>query len=72
MYTTPLPSVSSSISSKADTPSEVAEPEKNSPDKVPPPSRSLPKKGEQPRVTEKEVEMTKGVAPDATKPPAAP
>ena len=63
---------SSSISSKADTPSKVVEPGKNSLYKVPPSSSSPPKEVEQPGVTEKEAEMTKGVAPNATKPLATP
>ena len=40
VYYLPAIRVSFSISSKTDTPSEVVEPEKNSPDKVPPSSSS--------------------------------
>ena len=69
-----LPAIraSFSISSKVETPPKVANPEKNSPNKVPPSSSSPPKVAKQPGVTRKEVEMTKGVGPDATKPPVAP
>ena len=69
-----LPAIraSSSISSKAETPPKVVDLEKNSPNKVPPSSGSHLKVAKQPGVTRKEVEMTKGVGPDATKPPVAP
>ena len=50
----------------------MADPKKNSPDKVPPSSGNPPKVAEQPGVNGKKSEMTKGVAPNATKPPAAP
>ena len=63
---------SSSISSKADTPPEVADPEKNNHDKVFPSSDSLSKVAEQSGVTRKEAEITKGVTPKVTKPPTAP
>ena len=59
-------------SSKADTPSEVAELEKDSPEKVPLPSGSPPKEAKQLGVAEKEANTTKGVALDAIKPPIAP
>ena len=59
-------------SSKADTPSEVAELEKDSTKKVPLPSSSPPKEAEQLKVVEKEANTTKGVASNATKPPTAP
>ena len=50
----------------------MVEPGKNSLYKVPPSFSSPPKEVEQPGVTEKEAEMTKGVAPNATKPLATP
>ena len=50
----------------------MADPEKSSPNKVPPSSSSPIKVAEQPGVNGKEVEVTKGVAFDATKPPVAP
>lgn len=50
----------------------MVEPEKNSPDKVPLSSGSPPKEVEQTGVTKKEAKMTKGVDPDATKPPTTP
>ena len=59
-------------SSKADTPSEVAELEKDSTEKVPLPSSSPPKEAKQLKVVEKEANTTKGVASNATKPPTAP
>ena len=59
-------------SSKADTPSEVVELEKDSPDKAPLFSDSPSKVAEQLGVAEKEVDTTKGVASDATKPSAIP
>ena len=63
----------SSLSSfKADTPLEVGDLEKNSPNKVPSSSGNPPKVVEQPGVNGKEIEMTKGVAPNATKPLVAP
>ena len=63
---------SSYSSSKVNTPPKVADPEKSSPSKVPSSSGSPQKVAEQPGVNGKEAEVTKGVAPDATKPPAAP
>ena len=63
---------SSSSSSKTDTPLEVADPEKSNPKKVPPSFNSPPKVAEQPRVNEKETEVTKEVASNATKPLATP
>ena len=63
---------SSSSSSKVDTPSEVADPKNNSPNKVPPSSNSPLKVVEQLRVNGKETEVTKGVVLDATKSSAAP
>ena len=63
---------SSSSSSKADTPPEVANPEKSSLKKVPPTSGSPSKVAEQLELNETKTEVTKEVAPDATKPPAAP
>ena len=50
----------------------MADPKKNSSNKVPPPSSSLPKVAEQPGVNGKEAEVTKGVAPGDTKPLADP
>ena len=50
---------SSSSSAKVDAPPEVADLEKNSPDKVPRSSGSPPKVAEQPGVNGKEAEMTK-------------
>ena len=61
--------LSSSSSSKVDIPAEVANLEKNSSEKVLPSSGNPPKATEQPREKEKEVEVMKGVAFDATKPP---
>ena len=58
-------------SSKVDTPSEVVELKKDSPEKVPLPSGSPLKEAEQLGFVEKEADMTKGVAPDATKPSTA-
>ena len=63
---------SSSSSSKANTPPKVTDPEKGSPSKVPPWSRSPQKVVEQLEVNGKEAKVTKGVAPDATKPPTVP
>ena len=63
---------SSYSNSKANTPPEVADPEKSSPSKVPPSSSSPQKVAEQPGVNGKEAKVIKGVAPDANKPPAAP
>ena len=62
---------SSSNNSKVDTPPEVADLEKSSP-KVPPSSGSPPKVAKQPGMNEKEIKVTKEVAPDATKPSATP
>ena len=50
----------------------MADPKKNNPNKVPPSFGNPQKVAEQPGVNGKEAEMTKGVAPNATKPPAAP
>ena len=61
-----------STSSKANTPSKVAKLEKDSPEKIPLSSDSPPKEVKQLEVAEKEVDTTKGVTPDATKPSAAP
>ena len=58
-------------SSKVDTPSEVAKHKKDSLEKVPLRSGSPPKEAEQLGFAEKEADMTKGVAPDATKPSTA-
>ena len=63
---------SSSSSSKIDTPPEVANPEKSSLNEVPPSYGNPPKAAEQPGVNGKDAKVTKGVASDATKPPAAP
>ena len=63
---------SSYSNSKVNTPPKVADLEKSSPSKVPSSSSSPQKVAEQPGVNGKEAEVTKGVAPDATKPPAAP
>ena len=56
-------------SSKADTTSEVAKLGKDSLAKVPLSFDSLSKEAEKPDVFEKEAYITKGVAPDVTKPP---
>ena len=70
--TTPQPFVPPPlIASKIDTPLEVADPKKGNP-KVPPSSSSPPKVAKQPGVNEKETEVTKEVAPNATKPLATP
>ena len=61
-----------STSFKVNTLSKVAKLEKDSLKKVLLSSGSPPKEVEQLGVTEKEADMTKGVAPDATKPPTAP
>ena len=50
----------------------MADLEKSSPKKVPPPSGSPLKVSEQPGVNERETEMTKELALDTTKPLAAP
>ena len=63
---------SSSSNSKADTPPDVANPEKSNPNKFPPSSDIPPKVAGQPRVNGKKAVVTKGMAPDATKPPTAP
>ena len=71
--TTPQPFVPPPlVASKTDTPLEVADPEKSNPKKVPPSSSSPPKVAKQPGVNEKETEVTKEVAPNATKPLATP
>ncbi|XP_030931098.1 uncharacterized protein LOC115956982 [Quercus lobata] len=57
---------------QVDTPLEVADLEKRSPNEVPPSSSSLPKVAEQPGVNGKGAEVTKGLAPNATKPSVAP
>lgn len=62
----------SSSSSKIDTPLEVANLEKNNPNKVPLPPGSPPKVAEQPGANEERVKVTKEVAPDTIMPPAAP
>ena len=62
----------SSNNSKADTSSEVANPEKSGSEKAFPSSSNPPKVVKQPGVNEKEAEVTKGVPPDATKPSVAP
>ena len=61
-----------STSSKADTPSKVAKLEKDSLEKIPLSSGSPPKEVKQLEVAEKEVDTTKGVTPNATKPSATP
>ena len=63
---------SPSNSSEVNTLPEIADPEKRSPNEVPPSSSSLPKVAEQPGVNGKGAEVTKGVAPNATKPSVAP
>ena len=68
VYYPPAIRASSSSSSKANTPPEVANPKKSSPNEVPPSSGSPPKVIEQPRVNGKDVEVIKGVSPNATKP----
>ena len=50
----------------------MANPEKSNPNKFPPSSDIPPKVAEQPRVNGKKAKVTKGMAPDATKPPTAP
>ena len=72
MYYPPAICAPSSTSSKVEPHSEAAEPKKDSSEKVLPSSGSPPKAAEQPGVKEKDVEVTKGVAPDATKPSTAP
>ena len=72
VYYPPAIRASSSSSSKADILPKVADPEKNSPNKIPLSSSNPPKVAEQPGVNGKEAEMTKGVAPNATKPSTAP
>ena len=59
-------------SSKTDTASKVTDVGKASPTKVLPLLDSPFKVVEHPGVVEKEINTTKGVAPDATKPPATP
>ena len=61
-----------STSSKANIASEVVELGKDSPAKVPVSSNSPSKEAQHLGVTEKETDTTKGVAPDAIKPPVAP
>ena len=71
VYYPPAISALAFASSKVDTPSEVVELKKDSPEKVPLPSGSPLKEAEQLGFVEKEADMTKGVAPDATKPSTA-
>ena len=71
VYFPPVICASSSTDSEVNPHSKEAEPKKDSSDKVLTSSNSLPKAAKQPRVKEKDAEVTKGVAPDATKPPAA-
>ena len=63
---------SSPISSKVDTSFEVVDVGKASPAKVLPPSNSPSNVAKQLGVIKKEINTTKGVTPDATKPLAAP
>ena len=62
----------SSGSFKADTASEMADPEKNGSEKALPSSDSLSKVSEQPSKNEKEAKVTKGVPADVIKPQAVP
>ena len=62
----------SSNNSKADSPPEVASPEKNGSEKAHPSSSNPTKVVEQPSVNEKAAEVTKGVPTNVTKPTAAP
>ena len=63
---------SSSASSKTNTTFEVANIGKDSPTKAPLSLDTPSKEAKQPEVVEKEIDTTKGVAHDATKPSAAP
>ena len=72
VYYPPAIRPSASSSSEADTPPKVVDPEKSGSKKAFSSSGNLPKVAEQPRVNEKETEVTKGVPPNAIKPPAVP
>ena len=72
LYYPPTICAPASASSKANTPSEVVELEKDSLNKVPLSSGNPLKEAEQLAVAKKEANTTKGVASDATKPPTAP
>ena len=72
VYYPPAIRAPSSASSKVNTSSKVAELGKGSPTKVPPSSDSPSEEAHQYRVTEKQADANKGVAPDATKPPVVP
>ena len=72
VYYPPAICPSPSSSSEADTPSKVVDPEKSGSEKAFSSSSNLPKVAEQPRVNEKETEVTKGVPPNAIKPLAVP
>ena len=63
---------SSSASTKANPASKVAKIGKDSPSKASLSTDSPSKEAKQPGVVEKEADTTKRVAPNATKPPAAP
>ena len=68
VYYPPAIHTSSSSSSKIDTPPKVANPEKSSLNEVPPSYGNPPKATEQLGVNGKDVEVIKGVSPNATKP----
>ena len=72
VYYPPTICPSPSSSSEVDTPPKVVDPEKSGSEKAFSSSGNLPKVAEQPRVNEKETEVTKGVPPNAIKPPAVP
>ena len=72
VYYPPAIRAPGSASSKVNTSFKVAELGKGSPTKVPPSSDSPSEEAHQHGVTEKQADANKGVAPDATKPPAVP
>ena len=72
VYYPPAIHASSFANSKFDTTSKVAEVCKDNSGKVPLSFYNPSKEAEQPRLIEKEADTTKGVASDATKPPATP
>jgi len=72
VYYPPVIWASSSSGSKAGTASEEVDIDKDSSTKALLSPDSPSKEAEQPGVAEKETNTTKGVAPDATKPPTAP
>ena len=72
VYYPPAIRASSSSGSKANTASKEVDIGEDNPAKALPPFDNLPKEAEQLGVVEKEKNTTKGVALDATKPPATP